>query len=94
MPMMAVARLGTAYAAIVAVILVLGLTGTIEAGSLAVVQILSPHLALLCLVLVPVAYMSRSRALGIALLAVLGLFLVRFGSDWVSFPQMAPAGGE
>ena len=87
------ARIGAALAWCVAVLLAFGLVSGIENGPLAVAQILTPHLALACLALVVVAVASRSRALLIALVAVLALFTGRFAGEWWSPPPAAGAAG-
>jgi endonuclease/exonuclease/phosphatase (EEP) superfamily protein YafD len=62
-----------------------------EGGSLGIVQIVAPHLALLGLVLIPISLL-RPRPVGlvaaIALLAITGL---RFSGDWVSIPVSPPS---
>jgi len=84
---------GIAFAVLVAANLALGLVADIESGRLVVLQILSPHLAVLCLLLVPVAILARSRSLALALVVVLALFLYRFGSDWISLPSVGTSVG-
>jgi vancomycin resistance protein VanJ len=83
------ARIGAAYAWSVAVLLAFGMVSGIENGPIAVAQILTPHLALACVVLVVLAVASRSRALLIALAAVAVLFAGRFGGEWWSPPPAA-----
>jgi vancomycin resistance protein VanJ len=55
------------------------------------VQLITPHLALAGLVLLPVAAVTRSRALGLALLLVAVVFGLRFGGDWWS-PSISTSG--
>lgn len=78
-------RLAIAYAALTGAALLLGFL-PIESGPLAIALLLSPHLGLLTLALWPVAAVTRSRRLALALAVVAVLFVVRFGSDWVPSP--------
>jgi vancomycin resistance protein VanJ len=64
----------------------------VDDGPLALAQILTPHIALACLLLIPVAAIARSRGLGIVLVGVAVVFGFRFGSEWWSPPTTAPAG--
>jgi vancomycin resistance protein VanJ len=80
-----VIRVGAAYAAVVAVLLAFGVVSTIEDGPVAIIQILTPHLALACLPLVVITELARSRALAVTVAVVAVLFVVRFGSEWWSF---------
>jgi endonuclease/exonuclease/phosphatase (EEP) superfamily protein YafD len=64
-----------------------------EAGVLGVLQILSPHLALVGLALAPLALVPRSRRLRLALVALVAISLVRFGGDWLSIPLPRSAEG-
>ena len=86
------AWLAAVYLGAVAVALVVGATGSVESGPLAVVVLASAHLALAGLVFVPVLAAGRSRGLGLALAAVALLFGLRFGGEWVSLPP-TPATG-
>jgi vancomycin resistance protein VanJ len=65
-----------------------------EAGILGLLQIVSPHLALLGLALAPLALVPRTRRLRVAVVALLAVTLVRFGGDWLSIPVARPAEGE
>ena len=57
-----------------------------EGGPLGVVQILAPHLALVAMVLVPVALLGRRRAGIIAAVAIVTITAIRFGGGWLSVP--------
>ena len=86
------ARLGTAYTGIASGILTLGVLVSAEDGALALVQILAPHLALACLILVPVAALAQARSLALALVAITCLFGIRFGAEWWSPAAPDPDG--
>jgi vancomycin resistance protein VanJ len=79
-----VVRVGVAYAAAVAGILIVGFLVRVDGGPLSVAGILSPHLALASVLLVPLAALARSRVLAAALALVAVLFVGRFGSEWTS----------
>lgn len=64
-----------------------------EGGPLGVLQILAPHLAILGLVLVPVALLGRRRSAVVAAVALAGVIAIRFGGDWLSLPAGAPPAG-
>ena len=57
---------------------------------MAIASILTPHFALACIALSPVALVARSRRLAIVLGLVAILFGVRFSGEWLSPPR----GGE
>ena len=57
-------------------------------GPLALVAVLSMHLALAALVLVPVAFVRDATALRLALVGLLAIGLVRFGGEWLSVPAV------
>ncbi len=69
------------------------MTGSVESGPLAVIQLGTEHMAVagLPFVLLVLA-ISRSRALAVALAVVVTLFGVRFGGEWVSLPAAPPSG--
>jgi vancomycin resistance protein VanJ len=75
-----------AYAAGASVLLLLPTILPIEDGPLAIAVILSPHLALASVALLPVAGFARSRNLAIALAIVAVLCMYRFGAEWWSPP--------
>ena len=80
-------RLSIAYAAVAAVLLVIGALVPIRAGPLAIASILAPHFALACVALVPVGIVARSGRLAIVLALVAILFGMRFASEWLSLGQ-------
>lgn len=66
-----------------------------EGGPLGVLQIIAPHLAILGLILAPIALLSRGRAATVAAVALAAVVGIRFGGDWLSWPAAtAPAGAE
>ena len=79
----------SAVATIAAVELALMLLAP-EGGPLGVVQIFAPHLAIMALGLIPVAFIDRRRsgAWSVGTLVLVTLF--RFGGDWLSLPAMSP----
>ncbi|HEX2756226.1 MAG TPA: endonuclease/exonuclease/phosphatase family protein [Candidatus Limnocylindrales bacterium] len=64
-----------------------------EGGPLGVLQILAPHLAILGLVLAPVALLGRSRSAVVAAVALAAVIAIRFSGDWMSLPAAAPPAG-
>ena len=86
--------LAAAYAWFTAALLVVGIVSGIEDGPLAIVQILTPHLALAALVLVPLAALGSSRALRFGVIATLVLFAARFGGEWWSTSPTMDGGTE
>jgi endonuclease/exonuclease/phosphatase (EEP) superfamily protein YafD len=62
-----------------------------RSGPLAISQILAPHLFLLVVLLVPLAFVRRARALRIALLVAVAVFAVRFGAGAWSLPASREA---
>jgi endonuclease/exonuclease/phosphatase (EEP) superfamily protein YafD len=78
------ARFAVAYAVGVCVLLLLPAIVPIEGGPLAIALILSPHLALALVAVLPIAVLARSRSLAIALAIVALLFVSRFGGEWWS----------
>ena len=76
--------LSIAYASVAVALLVIGVLLPIRSGPLAIAAILTPHFALACLALGPVAIVTRSRRLAIVLGLVATLFAVRFGGEWLS----------
>lgn len=86
---MDVTRILALYPAAVAALLVVLPILAPRSGPLALANILSVHLALAALVLVPFAVVRRGAALRSSL-AVLGLVVVlRFGGEWLSLPPSA-----
>jgi vancomycin resistance protein VanJ len=81
-----------AYTVVVAIVVASGVVVPLERGPIVIVQLLAPHLALACLVLIPIAAVARSRSLGVALVVVAGLFAFRFGAEWASAPAAAAEG--
>jgi len=73
-------------------VLVIGATGSVESGPLALAILVSAHLALVGLILLPILAATRSRSLGVALLTVALLFVGRFGGEWVSLPPASAPG--
>jgi endonuclease/exonuclease/phosphatase (EEP) superfamily protein YafD len=65
-----------------------------QTGPLAIVPIVAPHLLLLCVVLVPLAVLSRSRVLIGGLVAAAVLAVVLLGDEWVSLPVMREPAAE
>lgn len=84
-------RFAAAYVWTAAALVAFGLVSGVEDGPIAVVQILSPHAALACILLIPIAIAVRSRSLELAIAATALLFVVRFGAEWTSPP---PASGS
>ncbi len=66
------------------VLLVLGRAVPIDSGPIAVLLILSPHLALASAWAIPVALLARSKALGGVLVGIAAVFVLRFGAEWWS----------
>jgi endonuclease/exonuclease/phosphatase (EEP) superfamily protein YafD len=87
---------GRVAAAVVAAVMILvGMTAAAPAttGSVALAQILLPHLVLVTLVMASgLAIMLRSRGLTVALAILVVVGCLRFGSEWVSVPAPVPAG--
>jgi vancomycin resistance protein VanJ len=77
-------RLSIAYACVAVALLVIGGLVTIQGGPLAIASTLTPHFALACVALGPVAIVTRSRRLAIVLGLVVILFGVRFAGEWLS----------
>lgn len=91
--MLAITRLGVAYACVALAVLVVGVVLPVDDGPLGMLAILAPYFALAVLPLVPVAVVSRSRALGLVVAAVAAVFLLRLGGEWWSFPTAPVADG-
>jgi vancomycin resistance protein VanJ len=94
-----VIRLAAAYAWMAAALLAFGWISGIEDGPVAIVQMLSPHIALATLPAIPVAVATRSRPLAVPILATMLLFVLRFGGEWTSpaagsVPAIGSASGE
>lgn len=80
----ALVRLSIAYAAVAAGLLAIGALVPIRGGPLAIASILTPHVALACVALVPVGIVTRSGRLATVLGLVAILFAMRFGAEWIS----------
>ena len=91
--MLAVTRLGVAYACVALAVLMAGLILPVEDGPLAMLAILAPYFALAMLPLIPVAVVTRDGGLGIAITAVAVAFAIRLGGEWWSFPPPSAAEG-
>lgn len=89
----AVARLSLAAVGAIALVEWLLAVTVPEGGPLGVVQIFAPHLAILGLVVIPIALIDRRPAAGWASVALLLIAIARFSGDWVSLPPAA-AGGD
>jgi vancomycin resistance protein VanJ len=92
--MLAVTRLGAAYAWIALAALLIGAILPVDDGPLGMLAILAPYFALAALPLVPVAVLSRDRALGLALASLAAVFVLRLGGEWLSLPPAPAAHGE
>lgn len=79
------------YPAIVAILLSVLPVVQPRDGLFALAAVLSMHLALAALVLVPLAFCRDAAALRVALLALAFTSVVRFGDEWVSIPRVGPA---
>jgi endonuclease/exonuclease/phosphatase family metal-dependent hydrolase len=77
-------RLAAAYAWIAAALLAFGWISGIEDGPVAVLQLLSPHIALATLLAIPIAVATRSRPLALPVVATMLLLVLRFGGEWTS----------
>lgn len=85
-------RPAAAYAWTAAALLAFGWMSGIEDGPIAVLQILSPHVALATLLAIPIAVVARSRGLARAIAATMLLFVLRFGGEWTSLARGAAPG--
>jgi endonuclease/exonuclease/phosphatase (EEP) superfamily protein YafD len=64
-------------------------------GVVALAQILLPHLVVAVILAAGVlAAVMRTRALAVALVVLVGVTGLRFGSEWVSIPAPAPTGQQ
>jgi endonuclease/exonuclease/phosphatase family metal-dependent hydrolase len=88
-----VIRVATAYAWTAAALLAFGWLSGIEDGPIAIVQMLSPHIALATLLAIPIAVAVRSRSLAFPIAATMLLFVLRFGAEWTS-PAVGTAPGD
>lgn len=77
-------RVATAYAWTAAALLMFGWLSGIEDGPIAIVQMLSPHIALATLLAIPIALVAHSRSLALPIVATMFLFVLRFGGEWTS----------
>ena len=82
-------RLVAAYAWLAGALLAIGLAVPVEAGPLAIVELLAPYAALVCALGIPIALATRSRSLAVPVAITALLFLARFGGEWTS--PAAPA---
>jgi endonuclease/exonuclease/phosphatase (EEP) superfamily protein YafD len=82
-----VTRILALYPAAVAILLVALPILAPRTGPLTLANIFSVHLALLGIVLVPVAIARRDVALRLSLALLVAVGLMRFGGDWFSWPQ-------
>ena len=87
------ARLAAAYVIAAILVLVLGVVSPTDHGPLGLLAVLSPHIALLAIILVPLALAARSRPLGASLGVLAVLFAIRFGGEWWSPGPLAAAVG-
>jgi endonuclease/exonuclease/phosphatase (EEP) superfamily protein YafD len=81
-----VTRVLAAYPAVVASLLVLTPLLAPRSGPLALATILSAHLTLAALVLLPIAIARRAPALRLSLLVLALVAVARFGDEWFSLP--------
>jgi vancomycin resistance protein VanJ len=63
----------------------------IEGGPLGVLQVFTPHLAIVGLVLAVFAVATRRPAGALGTAAIIAIVLIRFAGDWVSLPRAAAA---
>ena len=87
-------RLAAAYAWSIVALLAFGIVSGIESGPLAIIQILTPHLALAAIPLVPLVALRSVGGLRLGLVVLLVLFGGRFGGEWFSTAATAAGGGE
>jgi endonuclease/exonuclease/phosphatase (EEP) superfamily protein YafD len=64
-----------------------------ESGPLGVLEVFTPHLALLGIALIPFTFLDRRRAAAISAVALVVVTVARFGGDWISLPVGAPPDG-
>jgi endonuclease/exonuclease/phosphatase (EEP) superfamily protein YafD len=87
---------GRLFGALVAGVIALVVATSIApqtTGLLALAQILLPHLVLAAILAAGVlAAVTRTRALAVALVILVGVTCLRFGSEWVSLPTPTPTG--
>ena len=86
-------RVATACAWTAAALLTFVWLSPIEDGPVAVLQVLSPHIALATLLAVPIAVAARSRPLALPIVATMVLFVLKFGGEWTS-PTVGTASPE
>jgi vancomycin resistance protein VanJ len=85
------ATVAAIYPAAVVVLLVALPVVQPQDGPLALAAVLSMHLALVAIVLLPLAFVRDSRPLRLALVALAVVSAVRFGGEWVSIPPARAA---
>jgi endonuclease/exonuclease/phosphatase (EEP) superfamily protein YafD len=85
---------GLAAGAVVVIALLLAALAVLRPGDgvFAILQVLSPHLAIAGLVAVPFVALLGRRSLGLAAVLLGVVVLARFGGEWLSVPSRAPAG--
>jgi endonuclease/exonuclease/phosphatase (EEP) superfamily protein YafD len=81
----------TAYVVFVLVLDVLAVIGWPDGGPVALAQVLSAHLTLLAIALVPLAFLHGAAVLRVALAVLLVVSLARFGGEWMSVPSIFEA---
>ena len=86
LPRRAIAGIAAAAAITIALIQAALLVLRPEAGPLGVLQALAPDLALVGLVMIPVALIAATRRTVVACLALVLVTTLRFGGEWLSLP--------
>lgn len=69
---------------------VLSIVGWPDGGPIALAQVLAAHLALIAVLVIPIAFLHEAGTLRVALVALLVVSLARFGGEWWSFPAGVP----
>ena len=84
---------GLAVAAVVAIALVEAALALVRPGDglFAILQVLSPHLAIAGLVVLPFVALLGGRGAWLAAVLFAVVVLARFGGEWLSVPPRAPA---
>ncbi len=88
------AGLAGAYVIAAILILLVGVAFPTDNGPLGLLAVLSPHVALVALLFIPLTLAARSRRLGASLVALALLFAVRFGGEWWSPDPTGAAAGS
>ncbi len=81
-------RSAAMYPALMTILLIASLVVPPRSGPLELAVVAAPQLAIAALVLVPFAFARDAAWLRRSLLAMLVVFVLRFGSEWVSFPAL------